>query len=67
MEYNIIFVDLPIKIKGICSVDCEGFYTIYINLKLSSTEQQRAIEHELQHYKQEHFYSFEKLKILEKV
>lgn len=50
---------LPIKIKGVTVVDCDGNFNVYINTALSRDTQLKATEHELKHIKLDHFYDYE--------
>lgn len=42
-------VSMPVGIRGITLLDDDWNYNIYINANLSLTEQQKALEHELEH------------------
>ena len=55
MDYCARFIDLPFTTKGVTVEDAEGFYNIYINARLSSAEQKKAMEHEIQHLMRKDF------------
>lgn len=48
-DYCIRYIPLPYTIKGVTVKDETDFFNIYINSKLSISEQQDAIKHELTH------------------
>ena len=57
--------DLPCGTNGVTVVDENGDYNVYINAKLSETEQQRTYRHEVQHIIKNHFYSDKEVKVME--
>lgn len=54
-EYWIRYVDMPSRTKGLTVEDADGFYSIYINAKISAYEQKEAIRHELTHIERNDF------------
>lgn len=48
MDYRIEYVDLPCKVKALTALE-DDFCTILVNLQHSYYEQQKAIQHELEH------------------
>lgn len=60
MNYCIRFVDLPCSIKGLTLPDADGFYSVYINARLSEIEQKKAIQHEMCHIARNDCYSDDK-------
>lgn len=49
-------IPLPRKVEGVTLPNDDGSFDIYINSRLSPAEQQKTLEHELRHIRQEHFY-----------
>ena len=54
MEIQVIYVDLPPRVKGMTvkTFDYEGgddYYTIVLNARLNAEQQKAAYEHELAH------------------
>lgn len=64
-EVCIRLIDLPCRINGITVQDENGFYNVYINARLSTDEQKKAIAHELTHVKRDDFYSLEPINMIE--
>lgn len=54
-EYCIRYIDMPSRTKGLTVEDADGFYSIYINAKISAYEQKAAIIHELTHIERNDF------------
>lgn len=54
-EYYIRYIDMPSRTKGLTVEDADGFYSIYINAKISTYEQKEAIKHELTHIERNDF------------
>ena len=46
----------PEKVKGVTVTDPNGDFNVYINIKLSEDEQQKAAAHELRHIELDHLY-----------
>lgn len=65
-EYFIRYIDMPSRTKGLTVEDADGFYSIYINAKISAYEQQAAIIHELTHIERNDFDKNKTLKQAEK-
>ena len=42
-------IDLPLSINGLTTENDDGSYTIFLNSRASSAQQQAAYEHELEH------------------
>ena len=49
-------VNLPAAIRAYTLTDYNDDYNIYVNNALNSIEQQKAVDHELKHIKEDHFY-----------
>lgn len=50
------FMDLPFTVKAFTVYDpCEDFYNVFVNKRLTSFEQEKAIKHEIEHIKRGHF------------
>lgn len=48
--------DLPMAVKGVTVLDgLEGDYIVFINANLCYESRKRALQHELQHIRKEHF------------
>lgn len=60
-------INLPYGVNGITVLDSCGDYNIYINDKISYDQQVVAFRHEVEHIKQGHFYSNERLAQLEEL
>lgn len=57
-NYKTIYLNLPTKIKGFCAYNaCEDFYTIILNARLSYAQNIKTFFHELEHIKNNDFYS----------
>lgn len=54
------------RVKGLTVKDSEGNYNVYINAKLSNTEADKAMRHELEHIKRRHFWSNKSIYLIEK-
>ncbi len=65
-EYCIRYIDMPSRTKGLTVEDADGFYSIYINAKISAYEQKAAIIHELTHIRRNDFNSNKTLRQAEK-
>lgn len=50
--------NFPLSIQGITIVDANGDYNVYVNGAISDDAQISAYEHELEHIKQGHFYTY---------
>ncbi len=65
-EYCIRYIDMPSRTKGLTIEDADGFYSIYINAKISAYEQKAAIIHELTHIRRNDFNNNKTLRQAEK-
>ena len=65
MDYIVRYIILPITVKGVTVMDCDGFYNIYINANLSSEEQKRTIAHEMEHIARGDFFNYGTLEEVE--
>ena len=52
-------IDLDLKVDGVTVMDCDGNYNIYINSRLSYEDQQKTIDHELNHINMGHFDNYD--------
>ena len=50
-------IDLPPKVNAMVSLDANGDYNIYINARLSYTDQRAAFRHECNHIRLNHFFA----------
>ncbi|MGN0488076.1 MAG: hypothetical protein ACI4HO_02305 [Ruminococcus sp.] len=51
-------IELPLKVKGLTTIDSDGNYNVYINTKLSIATQKKATKHEIRHIELNHFDDF---------
>lgn len=57
-NYQTIYLNLPSKIRGFAVYNtCEDFYTIVLNSRLSYAQNIKTYFHELEHIKNDDFYS----------
>lgn len=49
-------IELPRHVGGVTSVDSDGCYNVYINLRLDDEGRRRALRHELAHIRLGHFH-----------
>ena len=56
-EVNVIYADLPPRIKGMLVKTCdeEECYTIVLNSRLSAEQNRETYEHEMRHLKESDF------------
>lgn len=59
------YVDLPCSVRGVTVLDFDGNYNVYINSRLSYDVQQGALEHELNHIKNNDFYCCDCARVIE--
>ena len=50
------YVNMPLSAKAFTATDENGDYNIYVNTRYNSLVQQQALDHELQHIDNDHFY-----------
>lgn len=65
---NCIFIrglELPSRVRGVTVIDGQEDYNVYINTNLCPETQRRAIEHEMIHIRDDHFYDSEPVVINE--
>lgn len=55
MLYTVRLVKLPPAVRGFVSRDADDFNNIYINERLGSEEQKKALRHELNHIERRDF------------
>lgn len=48
-DYRVVMVDFPGDVLAAVRVDCNGYYTVYINDRLSLQAKREALKHELNH------------------
>jgi putative component of toxin-antitoxin plasmid stabilization module len=51
-------IALPVKVKGVTTIDKDGNYNVYINNRLSDITQKKTIKHEINHIQLNHFEDF---------
>ena len=56
-DVNTLLVDLPGTIKAFVAKDTGGFYTIYLNSRLSHEQNIVSFIHEMEHIESDDFYS----------
>lgn len=50
-------IPLPIAVRAVVLPNNDGTFDIYINANLPEELQQRALAHELEHIRRDHFYN----------
>lgn len=58
-DYFIRFITLPPKVPAAVVCNDDGTFDIYINDLLSDSQRKKALEHEIDHIKEDHFYSLQ--------
>ncbi len=48
-------IDMPTSVRGYTSLDPDGDYNIYINGRMSQSQQMRTYEHEMRHIVRDDF------------
>ncbi len=56
VEYFVRYVFLPYSIKAVTIPNDDCTFDIYINIGISEMARQKALEHELNHIRKNHFY-----------
>lgn len=56
-EYRVYEIALPATVYGAVRVDCDGFYSVYINRDLSPKTKKAVLRHELKHLERNDFYN----------
>ena len=56
MDYFVRFIDLPPHINSLTIPNDDGTFDISINSRLCESRQKKAIQHEIEHIKKDHFY-----------
>lgn len=56
---------MPYGVRGFTTPDIDDNYNIYINEKLSDEQKRRTLDHEMEHIKNDDFYSFEDISVIE--
>ena len=56
-DYFVRFVSLPQLVRACTIPNSDGTFDIYINSSLPEELQEKALQHELRHIKQNHFYN----------
>lgn len=66
-DIKIIYIDFGIdSVHGVLTDTTPGKYLIMINTRISQQEQQKALEHELYHIKENHLYCHGDVSLIEK-
>ncbi len=55
-KYFVHFIPLPPHIEGVTMPNDDDTFEIYINANLCPSRQEKALNHELNHIKKDHFY-----------
>ena len=66
VDYFVRTVDLPAEVGGLVAVNEDGTYSVYINAKLSSSRQEKALRHEVDHIENDDFYNGKPIEEVEK-
>ena len=56
-DYFVRLVELPRTVNGVTLPNDDGTFDIYLNRLLTDDEQKTALEHEIEHIIQDHFYN----------
>ena len=56
-DYFVRLVELPRTVNGVTLPNDDGTFDIYLNSLLTEDEQKTALEHEIEHIIQDHFYN----------
>lgn len=56
-DYFVRLVELPRTVNGVTLPNDDGTFDIYLNAALTEDEQKTALEHEIEHIIQDHFYN----------
>ena len=56
-DYFVRLVELPRTVNGVTLPNDDGTFDIYLNRLLTEDEQKTALEHEIEHIIQDHFYN----------
>lgn len=56
-DYFVRLVELPRTVNGVTLPNDDGTFDIYLNSLLTEDEQKTALEHEIEHIRQDHFYN----------
>ena len=56
-DYFVRLVELPRTVNGVTLPNDDGTFDIYLNSFLTEDEQKTALEHEIEHIIQDHFYN----------
>lgn len=66
-DINIRVIPFPYNVKAVTLPCNDGSFDIYINANLCEEYRMKALIHELEHIKHNHFYSYEDIAIQELV
>lgn len=66
-EYRVYEVALPATVYGAVRVDCDGFYSVYINRDLSPKTKKAVLKHELTHLERNDFYTDKSIEEVENI
>lgn len=66
VDYFVRTVDLPTEVGGLVAVNEDGTYSVYINARLSSSRQKKALRHEVDHIENDDFYNGKPIEEVEK-
>lgn len=56
-DYFVRLVELPRTVNGVTLPNDDSTFDIYLNSLLTEDEQKTALEHEIEHIRQDHFYN----------
>ena len=56
-DYFVRTVEFPRTVNGVTLPNDDGTFDIYLNAALTEDEQKTALEHEIEHIIQDHFYN----------
>lgn len=67
MNINILIAPLERGVNALTKENCDGSYTILVNNNLCEEKAHKAILHEVFHIKNDDFYKFEHVSLLERM
>lgn len=61
------YMDMPGTVRGVTSFDSEGVANVYINTRLSYSQQVEALHHELEHVRRNDSYNDFSIEMVESI
>ena len=66
IEYFVRIIPLPRHVEACVTPNDDGTFSIYVNALLPESARERAIRHEIEHIKRDHFYTTDSVLNIEK-